>query len=113
MTEVTINRKIYGKNSLSNLIDTQFSQLAETSPKVIAPGPTSVEKFFSDYDEVFYQIPLTGDKNSQQELLNRSSEALGISLEELQQEIVTLREENVALKQQIIALTNTSNNDSI
>ena len=103
---VQIQRKIYGNGTFKNVVDVNFTQLVPAEPSNISQAPPSVEKFFSDYDSLFYDIPPSGSLNSHLELINRSSDYVGISIEEMQREIQILREENVALKQQIFALTN-------
>ncbi len=101
-----VERKIYGKNTFRNVVDTSFTQLVPKESSNISADPPSLEKFFSDYDLLFYDIPSSGSLQSHEELVNRSSEYIGISIEEMEREILLLREENVALKQQIFALTN-------
>ena len=103
---VPISRTIFGKNSFQNVVDVQFKQLVppdnSTSPNII----TEVTDFFHSYNTIFYDIPTTGSANSHLELINRSSEYLGISFTDLNLEIQNLRNENVSLKQQIYTLTN-------
>lgn len=103
---VQIQRKIYGNGTFKNVVDINFTQLVPAESGTISAPPPSVERFFSDYDSLFYDIPPSGSLNSHLELVNRSSDYVGISIEEMQREIQLLREENVALKQQIFALTN-------
>jgi hypothetical protein len=107
--EITIERLIFGKNTFVNVVDTEFRQLIPEEPKTLDAPPTTVDKFFDDYDTLFYDIPPTGSINSHQEIVNRSSEYLGISVEELESEIRILREENVSLKNQLFVLTNPTN----
>lgn len=105
---ITVGRKIYGKNTFLNVVDTEFKQLAPQEPKILDAPPTTVEKFFDDYGTLFYDIPPSGSTNSHQELINKSSEYLGVSLEDLESEIRILREENVALKNQLFTISNPS-----
>lgn len=103
---VTVERKIFGKNSFSSVVDVKFNQLAPSDPATVSPPSTTVDKFFSDYSTLFYDIPPSGSSNSHEELVIRSSEYIGISLEELEEEIRQLREENVSLKNQLFTLSN-------
>jgi hypothetical protein len=103
---VSIQRKIFGKNTLTNVIDTKFSQLIPVEPKNVGPDPATVDTFFSDYNNLFYDIPPSGSNTSHLELVNRSSEYIGISILDMEQEIKNLREENVSLKNQLYNLTN-------
>jgi hypothetical protein len=104
---VSVERKVFGKNTFTNVIDVKFKQLVPSDLPIDSETPATVEKFFEDYDTVFYDIPLSGSNTSHQELVNKSSEYLGISFEEMEEEIRQLREENVALKKQLFSLSNT------
>lgn len=103
---VDVKRKIYGKNTFTNVVDVSFTQLVPPDPVDITQTPANVDKFFSDYDTLFYDIPPSGSEFSHTELVKRSSEYIGLSIEELEEEIRNLREENVSLKNQIVSLTN-------
>ncbi len=105
---VSIERKIFGKNSFTNVVDVKFNQLIPQEPSVTQAPDTTVDKFFIDYDSLFFDIPPSGSEKSHQELVIRSSEYLGISFEDLQQEIIQLREENVSLRTQLLTLSNTT-----
>jgi len=103
---VTIERKIFGKGSFTNVVDVKFKQFVPNTPaKDLEPIPT-VEKFFADYSELFYFIPPSGSNTSHLEIVNRSSEYLGISFEDMEEEIRQLREEIVALKRQLFSISN-------
>jgi len=102
---VDVRRKIYGVNSFKNVINTEFTEFVTKDAPVTVQKITDVEEFFKVYDSIFYEIPTTGEKNSHIELINRSSDYIGVSLSELEEEIKNLREENVSLKNQIVTLT--------
>lgn len=103
---IDIKRKIYGKNTFTNVIDVSFKQLVpqDGSPAEDQDINLTVTTFFDDYDTVFYDIPPSGSENSHLEIVRRSGEYIGISIEDLQEEITNLREENVSLKNQIFTL---------
>jgi len=103
--QVNIVRKIYGKNTFTNVVDVEFNQLVPKEPVDITQTPASVDTFFSDYDTLFYDIPPSGSENSHVELVSRSSEYIGFSIDDLREEIANLRDENVSLKTQILSLT--------
>ena len=101
--QVKIQKTIYGLQSFNNVVNTNFSQL--TTPTKPTPDTTSeatIEQFFSDYETLFYEIPLSGSDNSHLGLATRSLEYLGLSLDDLRNEIENLREENIGLKTQIL-----------
>jgi hypothetical protein len=104
--QVNIVRKIYGKNTFTNVVDVEFNQLVPKEPTAITQTPASVDSFFSDYDTLFYDIPPSGSDNSHTEIVKRSGEYIGLSIDNLREEIANLRDENVSLKTQIVSLTN-------
>lgn len=105
--KVQIQKTIYSLQSFNNVVDTNFTQLVK---QTIPASPVSIDKsineFFSDYNNLFYDIPPSGSDESHLALATRSLEYLGVSLEDLQNEIDDLRQENVALKTQVVQLTN-------
>lgn len=102
---VNIVRKIYGKNTFTNVVDVSFNQLVPKDSEEVVQPLTTVASFFEDYDSLFYDIPPSGSENSHLTLVERSADYIGLNLEDLREEINNLREENVALKNQIILLT--------
>ena len=105
---VVVKRKIFGKNTFNNVIDTKFTQIIPADTPANTAPPATVDSFFTDYNTLFYSIPPSGSTNSHLTLVSKSSDYLGISFETLQAEITALRSENVALKNQIYILTNPS-----
>lgn len=103
--KITVQRKIYGKQTFTNTVDTGFNQLVPTQSSVQETQPATVESFFDTYDELFYSIPPSGS-NSHQTIVSRSSDYMGISYDDLISEINELRNENVSLKNQLYTLTN-------
>lgn len=100
--QVNIQKRIYSRNQFENVVNTQFSQLAQSRNDAPADPETSVTDFFELYDILFYDIPLSGSDNSHLGLSTRSLEYLGVSLEDLTTEISNLRQENIDLKNQIL-----------
>jgi hypothetical protein len=112
MAEISLNKKVYAKNQYEKVIDTQFSQLA-TSPSAITSTqitPTiSVDEFFQNYQQIFFQIPKLGATNSHEYLVKTSSEYIGSTqinddLQALIDEINLLQQQNLELNQQLIDL---------
>ena len=111
MEKLNLSKKVYAKNQYEKVIDTNFSQLA-TSPipleELITPT-ISVDEFFQNYTQIFFDIPKFGDVNSHEYLIKTSQEYIGSSgvnddtIQALINEITQLRQENLDLQQQIIS----------
>lgn len=110
MGKVNLNKEAYNKNQYQKVIDTSFTQLVQptTSPQEFIPS-ISVAEFFSNYQEIFFQIPKLGETNSHEYLIKTSQEYIGSTntqddtLQALIDEITQLRQENLDLQQQIIS----------
>jgi len=108
MNKIKLNKEVFEKIQYKRVIDTNFKQLI-TIPTV-EPIQTIDEKislFFSSYEELFYDIPKTGDSNSHEFLIKQSSAYANINLidedvQALLDEISSLREKNLELEQQLI-----------
>jgi len=109
---VNLVKKVYGVNTYQKVIDTSFSELV--APKAVLPSTTiSIDQFFSYYDQLFYDIPVTGLTNSHQELVTRSSQYIGGSVidsekQALIDEINSLRQQIVDLSQTYLTISNIS-----
>jgi hypothetical protein len=110
MAKVNLNKELYNKNQYQKVIDTTFTQLVQPSPTPIESVPSiSVAEFFTNYQEIFFQIPKLGDINSHEYLIKTSQEYIGSTniqddtLQTLIDEITQLRQENLELQQQIIS----------
>ena len=95
--KVEITREVYQKNIYKNVIDTDFSQLIQPITQVEEEGPT-IDEFFQSYNELFFEIPKTGDVDSHIELIERSSQYVGDEyvnplIRELQAEITSLKQQ--------------------
>jgi len=76
--EVKLIKEVYGRNTYVTVIDTSFSELYSPVTASVQPGiNTSVELFFDAYNALFFQIPATGELNSHEYLVRRSTEYLG------------------------------------
>ena len=112
--QINLNKTVYSKTQYERVIDTSFTQLIEPVAPVSPSIPSiSVAEFFSNYQEIFFQIPKFGDINTHQYLIQTSQEYIGSGqvddtlLNSLIEEITQLRQENLELQQQ---LSNTSIN---
>lgn len=76
--EVKLVKEVYGRNTYTRVIDTSFTELFIPTTASLAPGSElSVEAFFDAYNNLFFQIPATGEINSHEYLVKRSTEYLG------------------------------------
>lgn len=76
--EVKLVKEVYGRNTYTRVIDTSFTELYFPVTASAAPSTQlTVEAFFDVYNDLFFQIPATGDVNSHEYLVKRSGEYLG------------------------------------
>lgn len=110
MENVQLVKEIYGLNTYITAIDTEFSELIQPSPEVTSSFVT-VDQFFDYYNELFFQIPVSGSINSHTYLVQRSQQYIGGSV--LDAEKQALIEEINSLRQQLLDLNQsfTSIND--
>jgi hypothetical protein len=108
MAEINLSKKVYAKNQYEKVINTQFSQLA--TPVVTSSITTiSVDEFFQNYNQIFFEIPKFGLTNSHEYLIKTSQEYVGSDqinsdIQALIDEINQLQQENLELNQQIVDL---------
>ena len=107
--ELNLYREVYGQNTYKRVIDTQFTQLVEPVSEEVEED-TTVERFFELYEQLFFEIPLTGEINSHEYLVNRSSEYIGGSVitdneKALIQEINSLRQQLLEANTNLIEIS--------
>jgi len=101
MEKVDLLKEIRGVNTYTKVIDTQFREFI--TPVVDVPDTSiTVEDFFAYYDQLFYDIPITGI-NSHSTIIERSTQYLGGTI--IDQEKQALIEEINSLRQQIIDIS--------
>ncbi len=109
---IKLNKQVYNKNDYQKIIDTSFKQLGvQTIQQQLAQQPT-VNEFFLMYNDLFYDIPETGDANSHEYLIKKSSEYILYDPNEeeilaLQNEIAQLRTELLDTQKQLVDLQTT------
>lgn len=109
MEIISLNKTEYNKNQYQKVIDTSFTQLIQTQPSSsITSSTISVDEFFQNYQQLFFQIPKFGSTNSHEYLVKTSQEYIGSTtnddlVQALTDEITQLRQENLSLQQQIIS----------
>lgn len=73
--QLNLSKQVYGTATYTRVIDTQFTQLVP--PVEAIEESVSVDRFFELYDELFFEIPVTGEINSHEYLVRRSGEYIG------------------------------------
>lgn len=99
MPNIPTQKLIYSKE-INKVLDPQFSSLVPKPNEEVVSSIPTVDEFFNNYDILFYQIPLTGS-NSHADLVEKSSEYLGLDLNVLVEQINFLEEQNKQLQKQI------------
>jgi hypothetical protein len=74
--QVNLIKEVYGRVTYSKVVDSNFTELFTPVTASVAT-PLTVEEFFNLYNDLFFQIPATGEINSHQYLVARSTEYLG------------------------------------
>lgn len=101
--KVDVKKTVFNKPQYIKTIDTTFSELGVTNMVEDIESTVDVTKFFEYYDELFYEIPATGETNSHEFLVKTSGEYINYNqdsdiIQALQEEISALRQENLNLE---------------
>lgn len=104
MADVTFIKEVRGLNTYKKVIDTNFTELVTPVIETVAPIVT-IADFFSYYDQLFFDIPVTGSTNSHTYLIERSSQYVGAGA--IDQEKQALIEEINSLREQLVQLGST------
>ena len=111
---IKLNKLVFNKTQYSKTIDTSFNQLGvKPTTKKIEEQPT-VSDFFRMYNDMFYDISETGNVNSHEFLIKKSSEYIGFEenneiIAALQNEISQLRTELLDTQRQLVELPTINN----
>ncbi len=106
---IKFQKQVFNKRNYSKVIDTSFKQLGvQTVQQQLDQQPT-VNDFFEMYNDLFYDIPETGEINSHEFLIKKSSEYIGFEANQeeiiaLQAEIAQLRIDLLDAQKQIVEL---------
>ena len=109
---IDLNKQVFEKRQYNKTINTSFTQLVQ--PTTVFTGSTlpTVNEFFSNYNQLFFDIPKFGETDSHEYLIKTSQEYIGVSnvvndeIQALIDEVTQLRQDNLELNQQIISLQN-------
>ena len=106
MSQISVQKTVFNKDTYGRVIDTQFRQLINQD--VINETPSfTIDDFFQLYEDLFYQIPKEGDSNSHQYILQKEADYLGISIS--QDDVQALLDEITLLRQQVLETQQTVN----
>jgi hypothetical protein len=75
--KVELIKEVYGRATYPRVVDTAFSELYTPPSTVTVTEQITVEAFFDLYTQLFFEIPATGEVNSHEYLVARSTEYLG------------------------------------
>ena len=104
MSKIDLIKKIRGNSTYSNAINSSFTELIPNVPPETQVNVT-VEEFFVNYEQLFFDIPPNGEENSHEYLIKRSTEYLGGSI--FDAEKAALIEEINSLRQQLLDIGDT------
>lgn len=76
--QVNLVKEVYGRNTFARVVNTSFTELYTPVTASVDPGlQVTVDEFFDLYETLFFDIPATGEVNSHEYLVARSTEYLG------------------------------------
>jgi hypothetical protein len=107
--KVDVKKTVFNKAQYQKTIDTGFNELGVTNITEDIESTLTVEKFFENYNEIFYEIPATGETNSHEYLVKTSGEYIDFDenseiIQALQEEINALREQNLELEMEKVKI---------
>ena len=91
------------KIQYQEVIDTSFTELTFPTPEIdnIVNVP-SLDEFFQNYEQLFFEIPKFGETNSHEYLIKTSQAYIGSTV--VNDEIVLLQQEITQLRRQLIEI---------
>lgn len=98
MSNIPIQTNILG-NNYKTVIDTDFKTFIK--PQISDNSEITIDKFFENYDKLFYQIPKEGNINSHNYILNKTLEYLELKLSD-DESIQVLLDEITNLRQNLL-----------
>jgi hypothetical protein len=107
MENVNLKKRVFGSSTYQKAIDNSFKELI-SPPQLEEPTTVTIDDFFNLYDQLFFDIPVSGSINSHTYLVERSQDYIGGGV--LDAEKQALIEEINSLRQQLIDLNQGFNN---
>ena len=106
MSKISVEKKVFGKD-FSRVVDIEFHQLLNNNNE-LKPQIT-IEEFFQEFEDLFYQIPKEGDSDSHRYILRRVAEYLGAKLAD-ETDVNALLDEITSLRQELLDIEKTITN---
>ena len=103
--EVTLIKKAYNTYDYENAIDPSFKEFVSNQAVQPEVPTVTVTQFFEYYDQLFFDIPVTGEENSHTYLVQQSQQYIGGSVIDIEKQ--ALIEEINSLRQQLLDLNQT------
>ena len=103
---IKIGKTVYGNKTLGSLVDRSFKEVVKIIP------PPDISKFFKMYDELFFSIPLEGEK-SHNTLIESSRDYFTDYKDPKDDEIDELNDTIIELEERIDQLKTQMNTHSI
>jgi hypothetical protein len=106
MNDIKIQKTVFNATEFNRVVDRSFSTF--TQP-VAEEDTDTIENFFRLYDKLYFEIDVTGETDSHEYLVRKSSELLDFEkttedIQPLLDEIAQLRTELLQANQQILDL---------
>ncbi len=106
MNDIKIQKTVFNATEFNRVVDRSFSTF--TQP-VVEEDTDTVENFFRLYDKLYFEIDITGETDSHEYLIRKSSELVDFEkntedIQPLLDEIAQLRTELLQANQQILNL---------
>lgn len=108
MAKINLESLVVGREEFDRIVDRKFYEL--TNDEEVINLSRTIEQFFQDYEDLYYQIPTEGNIASHQYLVNMSSKMFPIiqdqsDIQPLLDEIANLRAQNLKIQQELVTLT--------
>ena len=108
MVNVNLESLVVGREEFDRIVDRKFYELLDAETLIVSPR--TLEQFFQDYEDLYYQIPIEGETASHRYLVNLSSRMIPLDqdqsdIQPLLDEIANLRAQNLKIQQELVILT--------
>ena len=105
-SNINIQKTVFSTTEFNKVVDSAFTTFTQPVP---AEDTDTPEELFRLYEKLYYVIDVTGEVNSHEYLVKKSSELLTFDrvtdeIQPLLDEIAQLRRENLTISQQLLTL---------